>query len=36
MKGSDCLEDPSVNEKVILKYVLKEIGWETVDWTNLA
>jgi hypothetical protein len=36
LKGKDCLEDPGVDGRIILEWILeREIGWE-VDWIHLA
>jgi hypothetical protein len=35
-KGRDKLEGVEVNRIIILKSLLKEIGWDSVDWINLA
>jgi hypothetical protein len=35
-KGSNQLEDLSVNEKNGIRMNLREIGWEGVDWMHLA
>jgi len=30
------LEDTGADEKTLIKWILKEIGWEAVDWIHLA
>jgi hypothetical protein len=30
------LEDTGADEKIFIKWILKEIGWEAVDWLHLA
>jgi hypothetical protein len=30
------LEDNGVDEKILIKWILKEIGWEAVDWLHQA
>jgi hypothetical protein len=30
------MEDLDVHKRIILKWVLKEIGWEGVDWIQMV
>ena len=32
LKQRDCLEDQGVNGSGVLKWILKEIGWEGLDF----
>jgi len=36
VKGKDHSEDLSVDGKIILEWILMEIGWKCVDWMHLA
>jgi hypothetical protein len=36
MKTRDNSEDPGVDGRIILEWVLREIGWKGVDWMHLA
>ena len=36
MKEMDHLEDLGADERTILKWDIKGIGWEDVNWINLA
>jgi hypothetical protein len=33
---TDHLEDLGLDGKVILRFILKEIGWEGMNWIDLA
>jgi hypothetical protein len=30
------LENVAIDGRIILEWILKEIGWEIVDWSDLA
>jgi hypothetical protein len=30
------LEYPGLNERIILKWIFKEVGWEGVNWIYMA
>jgi hypothetical protein len=34
--GKRPLEDLGVDGRIILKWILKEVGWEGVDWIDMA
>jgi hypothetical protein len=34
--GRDHSEDPGVDGKMILEWILREMGWEGVEWIHLA
>jgi hypothetical protein len=36
LKGRDYLEELCIDGKLILDWILKERGWEDVDWIHLA
>jgi hypothetical protein len=36
LKGRDHSEDIGSDGKIMLKWILGEIGWEGVDWMHLA
>jgi len=36
LKGRDHSEDVGVDGRIILDWILSEIGWEGVDWIHLA
>jgi hypothetical protein len=36
LKGIDHLEDPDVDGRIILKWILKEIGYDYVDLIQLT
>jgi hypothetical protein len=36
LKKRNHSEDVGVDEKIILKWILREIEWEGVEWMNLA
>jgi hypothetical protein len=36
VKGRDHLENPGVDGKIILEWILREIGWEGSDWMHMA
>jgi hypothetical protein len=35
-EGRDHLEDEGVDGKVILQWIVRENGWESVEWIHLA
>ena len=30
------LEDPDVDERMILKWIFQDVGWKGMDWIDLA
>jgi hypothetical protein len=36
LKGRDHSEDLGVDGKIILEWILRELGWKGVDWIYLA
>jgi hypothetical protein len=35
-EGNIPPEDVAIDGRIILEWILKEIGWEGVDWSDLA
>ena len=36
VKDSEYLEDLCIDGKIILEWIVKEIGWNCVDWIHLS
>jgi hypothetical protein len=36
LKERDHFEEQGVTQRIILEWILKKVGWEDMDWINLA
>jgi len=36
LKERDHFEELGVTQRIILEWILKKVGWEDMDWINLA
>jgi hypothetical protein len=36
LKGRDHLEDLGIDRRIILEWILRDIGWEGVEWIHLG
>jgi hypothetical protein len=36
LKERDHVENRGVDDRIILKWVLKDVGWESLEWIDVA